>query len=130
MEKVVIQVGAGEFKLPAEVREEYLELSGRDERYLELMRMYGVTNCFRTDPILIDIIELRGGYVPGDIPPNGLLSYDPGYMVKTIPDGYRWSVDNHAGSEWIEYHVKEDYLRKVIQTGSEDDIVNYVMKRF
>ncbi len=130
MEKVIIQVGAGKFKLPKDVREEYLALSGRDELYLELIREYGVTNCLRTDPLLIDIIESRGGYVSGDVPPGGIITFDPDYMVKTIPDGYRWSVDNHAGTEWIEYHVKEDYLRNLIQTGTEDDIVNYVMKRF
>lgn len=50
------------------------------------------------------------------------------YMaVIEVPDYYRGVVHRHRDRrETVEFKWKEDYLRELIRTGNEDDIVKYI----
>lgn len=75
---------------------------------------------FRDDPDLIAIVEELGEKASSGLCAN--------LCIVEIPDIYSYSVDEYDGYESIRLHVKESYLRELIQNGaSEGEIVNYVM---
>lgn len=67
---------------------------------------------------IVDIVEELGERA------NGKFAC---LRVVEVPDHYIGSVENrHGGGEMVKFEWQEDYLRKLIQAGNEDDIVKYI----
>jgi hypothetical protein len=111
--KVLINAEFGGFGLSQEAIDMFNERSEKKVKY-----SFELTDKHRSDPILISIVEELGERA------------NDGYSeleIATIPDGYDYAISDYDGLESIHLEVREDHLRKLIQLGNEDDIVNYVM---
>lgn len=111
--KVLINRCYGGFSISDEAKNLYKERSG--------VNGYVSSYCdeLRDDPILINIVEELGERA------NGSASK---LMVVDVPGHYQYQIEDYDGIETIHLCIDEDYLRKLIRLGNEDDIVKYVMR--
>jgi hypothetical protein len=103
----------GGFGVSEKALDLYNKRTGKNETYIS-----GYERCYRTDPILIDIVKELGE--------EANSGYSNLY-VDEVPDGYDYWIEEYDGIETLHTSVTEQHLRDLIRLGNEDDIVAYVM---
>lgn len=115
MKKIIINQCYGGWSLSNEAIEEYKKRSGTTKM------IHSYCEELRDDPILVEVVDamIKEGKRAG----GSCASLS----VVGIPDEYDYWIDEYDGIEGIHLQVNEEYLRKLIRQGNEDDIVKYVM---
>lgn len=109
--KVIINSDFGGFCFSKKALEMYKERGGTiDYSFL------GET-ALRDDPIMVDIVMELGDEA------NDRFS---DLEIVNIPEQYDYEIDNYDGLEHVILTCKEGYLRELIRSGNEDEIVFYV----
>lgn len=119
MEKIVIDLDGGFTRLSDEAIELYAQRSGDDIEWLKYLNYNEPGNyCLSHNPILADVVTELGARANGEYAHLAVIE---------VPDHYRGVVHRHRDRrETVEFKWKEDYLRELIRTGNEDDIVKYI----
>lgn len=109
--KVIINSDFGGFGLSEKALEMYKERGGTiDYSFL------GVS-ALRDDPIMVDIVTELGDEA------NDIFS---DLEIVNVPEQYDYAIDDYDGLEHAVLACKEGYLRELIRSGNEDEIVFYV----
>lgn len=118
MEKIVINLEASLERLSSKALRLLAERTGAEyETIARLHFLQPNALCFNRGPI-VDIVEELGEEANGEY---------ACLVVVEVPDHYHGVIERRrGGAETVKFQWKEDYLRKLIQLGNEDDIVNYV----
>jgi hypothetical protein len=98
---------------------------GFSEKALEMYKERGGTidysflgkRALRDDPIMVDIVTELGGEA------NAIFS---DLEIVNVPEQYDYRIDDYDGLEHVVLTCKEGYLRELIRSGNEDEIVFYV----
>lgn len=59
---------------------------------------YGSSTVKRTDPVLVQVVEMLGKKA------NGIFA---NLEIEDIPSGTQYRIEEHDGSEWIEYNTPD-----------------------
>ena len=113
--RILINKRNGGFGLSDIAIDQYRLRSGNDVDADDLQE----DHKYRTDPILIEIIDELGKRA------NGRFA---DVRCVEVPDYYDYTIDEYDGLETIHLKIREDHLRKLIRLGIENDIVAYVLK--
>lgn len=119
MEKIVIDLDGGLTRLSDEAIELYAQRSGDDIKLIKYLNYHEPGHYYLShNPILADVVTELGDRANGEY---ACLT------VVEVPDHYEGVVRRYRdGRETVEFKWQEDYLRELIQSGNEDDIVKYV----
>jgi hypothetical protein len=109
--KVIINSDFGGFALSEKAKAMYVERGGTiDYSFLG-------ERALRDDPIMVDIVTELGGEA------NARFS---DLEIVNVPEQYDYSIGDYDGLEHVVLTCKEGYLRELIRSGNEDEIVFYV----
>jgi hypothetical protein len=118
MKKIVINLEPSLDRFSDKALRLLAEKDGVDYNMLKYMNTFEQHHAYFHYGSVVDIVEELGEDA------NGAYSC---LIVVEVPDHYYGIVDKGLnGAETVKFQWKEDYLRELIKTGNEDDIVNYI----
>lgn len=118
MEKIVINLNASVERFSNKALKLLAERDGVDYNTLRYMNTFEQHLHYFHYGSVVDIVEELGEDANG---------WDSCLVVVEVPDHYYGMVEKgFNGGETVVFRWKEDYLRELIKTGNEDDIVNYI----
>lgn len=111
--KVIINRCYGGLSVSEEAIELYQQRTGKTE-----IDAYTL-DWERDDPVWIEIVEELGDRADGRAAKIDIVE---------VPEGYGYWIEDYDGMEFVRLVINEEYLRNLIRSGNEDDIVAYVMR--